>query len=320
MTVDFQLLRDHSRLLIEADLVPLQGSRFQPTGFPNLGAAEFEGPDGTKMLLVESAQSMANRLEAVCWDESADDWIEPLRDLPLVKVRDKNGRALTNSLLESHRLNSPYILEGKDTTVLDILKNDLSTMEKGAVDIRKLAATVLRLDPNSLVHGLFLVKQELAGGRLRIPRALSASVEAKGVLSVQSGGVKFDRIDPSTDGGKGAKGFGNIPFAREEFVASSITAYFSIDLDQIRGYSLGRPAEDLLVALALFKIGSLLERGLRFRTACDLEVRSISVKRPAGYGMPALGELKEALPGLIRAVHDEGRFAQPRVTEVVYEA
>ena len=51
------------RLLVEADLVPLQGQRFQPTGFADLGAAVYTLPDGTRMLLVESAQSMANRLE-----------------------------------------------------------------------------------------------------------------------------------------------------------------------------------------------------------------------------------------------------------------
>ena len=48
---------------MEADLKPLQGERFQPTGFPDLGAATYQLPDGTRMLLVESAQSMANHLE-----------------------------------------------------------------------------------------------------------------------------------------------------------------------------------------------------------------------------------------------------------------
>ena len=51
------------RILVEADLVPVQGQRFQPTGFADLGAAVYTLPDGTRMLLVESAQSMANRLE-----------------------------------------------------------------------------------------------------------------------------------------------------------------------------------------------------------------------------------------------------------------
>jgi CRISPR-associated protein Csb1 len=99
------------RLLIEAELKPLQGTRFQPTGFPNLGPARYRGLDGTEMLLVESAQSMANRMETVCWDEPADDWIPILHDLPLVRVKDASGRPLTNSVLDSHRLNSPYILD-----------------------------------------------------------------------------------------------------------------------------------------------------------------------------------------------------------------
>src|SRR5690606_6846781 len=106
------LLERSPRLLLEADLVPIQGTRFQPTGFPDLGAAEYSSPDGSRrMLLVESAQSMANRLEAVCWDEVADDWVAPLRGLPVIKVKDLDGNSLTNSVLEAHRLNSPYILE-----------------------------------------------------------------------------------------------------------------------------------------------------------------------------------------------------------------
>jgi CRISPR-associated protein Csb1 len=38
MALDLSSLKDAPRLLIEALLKPLQGSRFQPTGFPNLGA------------------------------------------------------------------------------------------------------------------------------------------------------------------------------------------------------------------------------------------------------------------------------------------
>ena len=59
-------LKDSNRLLIEVELEPIQGERFQPTGFPDLGAAEIQLNDNTASLLVESAQSMANRLEDVC--------------------------------------------------------------------------------------------------------------------------------------------------------------------------------------------------------------------------------------------------------------
>ena len=65
------------------------------------------------MLLVESAQSMANRLEAVCWDEAADDVVHEVNGLPFVRVRLAglgNGTDTTNSILEFHCLNSPYIM------------------------------------------------------------------------------------------------------------------------------------------------------------------------------------------------------------------
>lgn len=321
MPIDFSPLADRPRLLIEADLRPIQGSRFQPTGFPDLGAAEYEGPGGNaRMLLVESAQSMANRLESVCWDSVADDWVGPLRGLPLVKVLNENGEPLTNSVLEAHRLNSPYILEGKDRTVYDALRAELAEMEEGAVDIRKLAGTLLRLDMNAVLHGVFLAKKDLAGGRLRIPRALSAFIEAEEVKVAASGGVKNDRVNPSGDT---AKGFGNVPFARDEYVAPKITAYFNLDLAQIRAFGLGANVERLLVGLALFKIRHFLTSGLRLRTACDLDVKTIRVTRPESFELPDLSTLDQAMPSLIEAVASEtangrGRFAEPRVTEVTY--
>ncbi len=65
MSLDLSTLKEAPRLLLRAKLKPLQGTRFQPTGFPEIGAAQYDGPDGTPMLLVESAQSMANRLDTV---------------------------------------------------------------------------------------------------------------------------------------------------------------------------------------------------------------------------------------------------------------
>lgn len=316
MSLDFNALKDSPRLLLEADLEPLQGTRFQPTGFPDLGAAEYSAPDGNaRMLLVESAQSMANRLESVCWDDASDDWVGPLRGLPLVKVNDKDGAPLINSVLASHRLNSPYILEGKDKTVLDMLKEELAHMEEGRVDLRKLAETLLRVDINAVLHGVFLAKKELAGGRLRLPRALSSFIEAEDVKVAPSGGVKLDSVNPKGDT---AKGFGNVPYARDEYVSPRIVAYFNLDLSQIRAFGLGENVERLLVTLALFKIQSFLATGLRLRTACDLECNRLRTTRPDGFDVPQLEELEAAMPGLIGAVADEGRFNEPRVTEITY--
>lgn len=312
MSLDLSAIDNAPRLLLRAKLKPLQGTRFQPTGFPEIGAAQYEGPDGTPMLLVESPQSMANRMEAVCWDKVADDWVEPLKSLSVIKVKDKDGKPLTNSVLEAHRINSPYILEGQDKTVFDKLKSELADMEEGLVDLRKLARTLLTMDVNALLHGVFLAKKDLAGGRLRMPRALSAFIEANDSKVASSGGVKNDSVNPSGDT---AKGFGNVPFARDEFVSPEICAYFNLDLAQLRGYGFSDAIYKLLVALALYKIRAFLEYGLRLRTACDLECEGIEIQRPAGFELPTLSGLRQALPGLITAAKLDAKF---EVTTVTY--
>ncbi len=315
MPLDLTSIDNEPRLLIEAGLKPVQGTRFQPTGFPNLGHAVYDSPDGRgRTVLVESAQSMANRLEVVCWDDVADDWVEPLRGLPVVKV--VGDTFTTNSLIEAHRLNSPYILEGKDKTVVNLLKKRLAAMEVGRVNLRDLAQVLLEFDTNALLHGVFLAKKELAGGRLRLPRSLSAFVEAENARVAASGGVKNDSVNPS---GEAAKGFGNVPFARDEWVAERITAYFNLDLRQIRAFGLGRDVQRLLIMLALFKIRRFLVEGLRLRTACDLDVSGITVTRPAGFDLPALDEIESELPGLIESVGSKGLFGDSRVLTVKYE-
>ena len=316
MSLDFSTLSDQPRLLTEATLSPVQGTRFQPTGFPNLGHAAYEAPDGTgQMVLVESAQSMANRLEAVCWDEMADDWVAPLRGLPLVKVVDEKNESLTNSVLEAHRLNSPYILEGKDRTVSDMLKGRLANMEEGRVNISELARVLLQFDINALLHGVFLARKELAGGRLRLPRVLSSFVEAVDAKVAASGGVKNDSVNPSGDA---SKGFGNVPFARDEWTSEKITAYFNLDLRQVRSFGLGKAVEELLIAFALFKIQNFLNEGLRLRTACDFDLVEHQATRPEAFTLPTLDDLSAELPNLIEAVAQQGMFNEPRVLTVTY--
>jgi CRISPR-associated protein Csb1 len=310
--MNLNALKNEPRLMLHAKLKPIAGTRFQPTGFPDLGAAQYKLPDDTEMLLVESAQSMANRLEAVCWDTG--DWVEPLKGLPCIVVTDRAGNVLTNSVLEAHRVNSPYILEGKDKSFLEKLKRELAIGDLAPVNLRLLAKTLLKYDVNSLLHGVFLAKSEIAGGRMRLPRALTAFIEAKNITVAASGGVKNDALNPSGDTGKG---FGNVPFHREEF-CGEIIAYFTLDLALIRGFGLGEAAEQVLLALAIFKIRRFLREGLRLRTACDLELDGeLHVKRPEGFKMPSLDELEKGLPGLIKSA--SGNFAQPAKTTVKFE-
>jgi CRISPR-associated protein Csb1 len=337
VSIPFDALKDAPRLLMEAKLKPLQGRTFQTTGFPDLGPARYKAhrlkgidpPDPTgkqstiEMLLVESAQSVANRLESVCWDHATGKLAKELDGMPYVLVQRQDGSSLTNSILEAHRLNSPYMLEGSDSSFRDMLKREVAGMEKGPVDIRKLAQLVFKLDPNSVLHGLFLAKPDLAGGRLRLPRLLSGFIEAADVNDAASGGVKNDHVEPGKDEAAGrdaTQGFGNVPYHRTEFNARELTAYFNLDLAQLRGYGLGEAAEQFLIALALFKIERFLSTGLRLRTRCDLEVvGSLAVTRPSTFKFEAKGytaDLKDA----IERCQKEGLFGSDPITRVKYES
>lgn len=298
MTIDLSQLDTTHRLLFAIPLVPLQGHRFQPTGFPGLGAATFQTKEG-QCLLVESAQSMANRLELTVWDESNNDIQGPLRGLSHVRVQ-RQGAFLTDTILESHRLNSPYLLKGSDKSFIQALKQDLGGLEAGPIDRRKFTEVLLKYDVGSLLHGAFLAKKDLAGGRLRVARALSAFIEADAVRVAASGGVKNDHVNPSGDT---KTGFGNVPFSRDEFTAERITLYANLDLAQIRGYGLGPEVERLLILLALYKLRTLIDGSLRLRTACDLRssTESITATAPGGFPLPAKTDLLPELQAAIAA-------------------
>ena len=286
-----------SRLLLTVPLRPVQGDRFQPTGFPSLGAATYQTKEGPK-LLVESAQSMANRLETTCWDTALNKPVEALSGISHVTVTRK-GAFLTDSMLEAHRINSPYLLEGKDRKFFDNLKAELGGLEEGPIDRKKLAEVLLKYDVGSLIHGVFLAKKDLAGGRLRVARALSAFIEASGAAVAASGGVKNDHVNPSGDT---KSGFGNVPFSRDEYIAERIDCHINLDLAQIRGYGLDPKVQKLLILLALYRVRKLLDGDLRLRTACDLEPvdrDNLVASRPKGFKLPSLTDLEAAVKSAI---------------------
>jgi CRISPR-associated protein Csb1 len=286
-----------SRLLMTVPLRPIQGDRFQPTGFPSLGAATYQTREGPK-LLVESAQSMANRLETTCWDPARNSPVEALGGISHVTVTRK-GAFLTDSMLEAHRINSPYLLEGKDKQFFNRLKEELGGLEEGPIDRKKLAEVLLKYDVGSLIHGVFLAKKDLAGGRLRVARALSAFIEASSATVAASGGVKNDHVNPSGDT---KSGFGNVPFSRDEYVAERIDCHINLDLAQIRGYGLDPKVQKLLILLALYRVRKLLDGDLRLRTACDLEplIRdNLVAARPKGFKLPPLTDLNGAVKSAV---------------------
>ena len=330
MTIDLQQLTDHPRLLMEAELKPVQGARFQPTGFPDLGASTYDVPgsngQATQVVLVESAQSMANRLEYVCWDEATESLHQVLTGVPYVSVTLWDSGDTTNSILEAHRLNSPYIMRDKNFPDRFRTEARLPVKESaaGAFDRRGLASAAFKYDPGSVLHGVFLEK---LAGVARLQRCLSGFIEAHGANNADSGGVKNDRIAPAPSSLReiglsvgAAEGFGNVPFHRTEYTAEKITAYFNLDLVQIRAYGLGENAERFLITLALWKIRKFLETGLRLRTACDLDlVGDLEVMRPKDtFAVPSLTELEEDLPTLIQACTSDGLFADPPVTQLTF--
>lgn len=299
MSIQLDSLKDAHRILFNIPLRPIQGERFQPTGFPSLGAATYQTRNG-RSLLLESAQSMANRLEGVLWDGATQQPVGAAEGISYIRV-ERKGQFLTSSILESHRINSPYLLESKkDKTFFNELKAALGGLDEGPINRRLLAQTLFAYDANALIHGVFLAKKELAGGRLRIARALSAFIEADGIEIAASGGVKNDHVNPQGDT---KAGFGNVPFSRDEYTAQSITLYINIDLDQIRGYGLDENATHLLIVLALYKVRALLSGALRLRTACDLEpnASAITAARPEGFSLPSLDELEKELKAAIAA-------------------
>ena len=330
MTIDLQQLDNHPRLLMEAKLKPIQGTRFQPTGFPDLGAAAYDAPSSngqaTQVVLVESAQSMANRLESVSWDEAAGSLHQSLIGMPYVSVTLWDSGDTTNSILEAHRLNSPYIM--RDAEFPTSFRAEAGLPEKesaaGVFNRPSLARAAFRFDPGSVLHGVFLEK---LAGVARLQRCLSGFIEARGVSVADSGGVKNDRIAPSPAALReiglsvgAVEGFGNVPFHRTEYTAEKVTAYFNLDLAQIRAYGLGENAERFLIALALWKIRKFLETGLRLRTACDLDVvGDLEVTRPKDtFAVPSVPELEAELPALIQACASDGLFADPPVTQLTF--
>jgi len=298
------------------------GSRFQPTGFPDLGHAEFIRPDedgDVRCLLVESAQSMANHLEGAAWDDVDQRPADVFTGLPYVRVVDGAGRYVTSSRTEAHRLASAFIkgsTSGGDD-MLQILKERMALENDVPLDHRHIAKAVFRLDPFALIHGVFFADNKLPG-QPKIARALTSCVEAHHVNRAESGGVKKDHVRHAIDEGSGgsSEGYGSVPFARTEWTAKEIVAYFVLDRSQLKSYGLGDEGAGLLETIALWEIRALLDEGLRLRTACDLEPVSSLIVDSNGVPLPSFDELSDRVVKGVSAC--SGLLEGTEVMEVVW--
>ena len=313
----FEELKNLNRLLIEVPLEPVQGDRFQPTGFPDIGAGLYQLPDGTRKILLESSQSMANRLENTIIGPDSE-VIDDFKGLSYIRVKFEGAsEASTNSLIEAHRMNSPFIISDNDFKKAFVSDSGYG---KGVyLDWRRIGRTIFKYDINSLLHGIFL--SNLEDGRVKIPRAITGFIEATDVKEVVTGGVKNNLMDPA--GVVRAAGYdkdgvySNVPYQRMEYTASEIKAFFNFDIGMIRAYALSEQAVELLIGLGLFKIRSFLEGGLRLRTACDLKRKSgfkLTIQETAGFDFPEMSVLIESIRNNIVACRE--LFAQPAVTEL----
>ncbi|EIL98155.1 CRISPR-associated protein [Rhodanobacter thiooxydans] len=304
------VLKGESPLVLTATLEPIVGDRFQPAGFPEIGHVIYKAPrkDGSteNVCIVDSAASMANHLETVCQRGAHDlDLVEDLSGMPHIrcvtsttegKEPTKDREVVVTSITEGHRIASDYFLDGvvlsgdaKATKKNKDGKDEPLTLRQNLVDRFGIVLpdgnkahppasqwwnvfkTIFEVDPNSLVHGVLFPKWQI-----KIPRALTAHLEAFGASRVDRSGVKFDRLDKTTSG--------QPIFAVDDATAESIRATFVIDASLIRSFGrkkgettlgLSEKQQEFLVALALWKVQKLLESPFRFRSGCHLRRTAI---------------------------------------------
>ncbi len=317
MPLDLTPLDSASRLLVEAELQVATGGggRFQPTGFPDLGPALYRGADGANWLLVESPQSMANRLERVCWLDGDGDtdrvgrYNDACAGIRYVLATDSDDRPLTASTLEAHRLSSPYLWDtqpyddpdnpGQQIKLEAYLKNLFGLQDQRLVPWKKVAEGLLQVDPGCLLHGVWFNQPSFGGGKVRVTRALSGYIEARDPASANFGFQKRDPVSDRTDkeaGQSAAEGYGSVIGPKQHFTSPQITAYFQIDLERLRSYGLSPDQVRALAAWAIYKIRRVLiasRDGIAdLRTECKFEVKKRQGSS-SGNGNPA--ELAEAI-------------------------
>jgi len=308
-----------------------------------------------KVCIVDSPASMANHLEAVCLDGAGSDLHPHLAGLPYVRCVTDSTRGeparddpldtvVCTSLSEGHRLASDYFLDGLvDRTWAGEEKKEKKVRGKkvdetipahwngtvfreklrsefGIVEVAKdktyfippetwwsIYRTVFKYDPNSLVHGVLFAREQI-----KISRFATAHLEAFGASRVGRSGVKFDRLGKTVSG--------QPIFAVDEETAREIRATFILDLAMLRSYGRGDKGlsteqKGLLLDLALWKIGQLLQRPFKYRTGCFLMTKNVTLSTESQ------DVFAEVLPAIdIGQSVTACQFRDSPVTDVYYPA
>ena len=324
------------RLTLRASLKPASGlDRFQPAGFPEIGHVIYDAPrpddSVQKVCIVDSAASMANHLETVCLaSEHSLDLVDELEGMPYVECRTDDGwpnvtddgrgpkRLVVTTLSEGHRLASTYFLDGKlagNNKSRDRKFGDVLRDEFGIADLGKKShplpeqwwsvfSTICGYDPNSLVHGVLFPAMGI-----KLPRMLTAHLEAFDAARVRSSGVKFDKLGKTSSG--------QPIFSVDEETARKIVATFVIDLALLRSFGRGSRGlngakKEFLLALALWKTERLLRGPFRYRSNCDLELHELRIRgREEPVELHAI-DIKSAI--------EKAEFRDSPVTQVYWPA
>lgn len=291
-----QALEGPSPLVLTARLAPVAGlNRFQPAGFPEIGHVIYKAPradsHSENVCIVDSPASMANHLESVCMRGPHDyELAAELTGMPhvrcLVAPAGEQREVIATSLTEGHRIASDLLLDGavlvngetKGQTLRQLLASQMGVALANGKNAHppaenwwKVYSTLFLYDPNALVHGVLFPKWNI-----KIPRVLTAHLEAFGAARVDRSGVKFDVLQATKSG--------QPIFSVDDETAREIRATFIIDVAQVRSFGRARGGAMLglndsqkkfLIALTLWKIDTLLATPFRFRSGCQLEKRSL---------------------------------------------
>jgi CRISPR-associated protein Csb1 len=260
-------------------------------------------------------------------------------DLEDGRLPPNNREVVVTSLTEGHRIASTYFLAGKplDGEGLPAVAPDTSKVKKGKGKASSNASgkfedklvgeigivlpgssrahppadkwwnvfnTIFRYDPNALVHGVLFPQWQI-----KIPRVLTAHLEAFGASRVDRSGVKFDRLGKTTSG--------QPIFAVDDATAREIRATFVLDTALVRSFGrtngntplgLRQGQKEFLVALALWKIQRLRETPFRFRSGCHLKCARLA--DDAGQEVTLDVDIRSAIT--------QAGFEDPRVTDIFW--
>jgi CRISPR-associated protein Csb1 len=296
--------------------------------------------------IVDSAASMANHLESLCMRGAHDyELVDDLQGMPYLrcvtgdldngKLPHKTREVVVTSLTEGHRIASTYFFgsrpkktlkwDGKgaqritdNNTLCDkSFGDELAEPDNFGINLDgtkkahppadkwwNVFKTIFRYDPNALVHGVLFPQWQI-----KIPRVLTAHLEAFGASRVDRSGVKFDRLGKTTSG--------QPIFAVDDATARQIRATFILDTALVHSFGrtngngtvgLGDEQKNFLVALALWKIQRLLNLPFRFRSGCHLKCAKLMDDK--GQEISLAVDIKSAI--------SQAKFKKPCVTDLFW--